>query len=156
MAYEEFVREQDKLNRIPFLIPEFRFQGSTGFHKYRLDFTILSASRNLKLGIELSPWSTHGRVRSKKKLKAAGGEAVIEKERIKKWEAESNKRNDYFEKFGITTITFTDSNLRDIKACFKQVEKFLLPPKEHQIALPEATSDVEAYCFDEKKKIEIT
>lgn len=155
-AYEEFVRNYDHPEQIPFLIPEFRFEGATGEHKHRLDFTILSASRNLKIGIELSPWSTHGRVLAKKKLVQAGGEAAVEKERIRQWEADTKKRNAYFEKFGITTLTFTDSDLKDIGTAFTRLGKFLLPPKNKRAALPDAATAVAGYKFDVKRKIDVT
>ncbi len=155
-AYEAFVRAQDHPEQIPFLIPEFRFEGAKGEHKHRLDFTILSASRNLKIGIELSPWSTHGRVRGKKKLVKAGGEAAVEKERIKKWEEDTKKRNAYFERFGITTLTFTNSDFADIGTAFKRLEKYLLPPKKMRAALPDTATAVKGYKFDVKKKIDVT
>lgn len=155
-AYEAFVRAQDQPEQVPFLIPEFRFEGATGEHKHRLDFTILSASRNLKIGIELSPWSTHGRVRGKKKLVKAGGEAAVEKERIKMWEADTKKRNAYFEKFGITTLTFTNSDFEDISTAFKRLEKYLLPLKKKRAALPDAATAVKSYKFDVKRKIDVT
>lgn len=64
--YEAFVRGRKRPEVIPFLIPEFRYEGAAVEHKHRLDFTILSASHGRKIGIELSPWSTHGRVTGKK------------------------------------------------------------------------------------------
>lgn len=155
-AYEAFVRGQDHPEQIPFLIPEFRFEGATGEHRHRLDFTILSASRNLKIGIELSPWSTHGRVRGKKKLVKAGGETAVERERIKKWEEDTKKRNAYFEKFGITTLTFTDSDFQDIGTAFARVEKYLLPLKKKRTALPDAATALAGYKFDVKRKIDVT
>lgn len=42
-----------------------------------------------------------------------------------KWTKEMEKRNDYFSKFGITTITFTDEELKDIDACFDTISKYL-------------------------------
>jgi hypothetical protein len=151
-AYEEFVREQSKPEIIPFLIPEFRFEGSTGPHKYRLDFTILSASQQLKVGIELSPWSTHGKVKGKKKLREAGGEAAIEAEQIKKWESDTKKRNDYFAKFGITVLTFTDSELADMEEVFGQISPYLLPPKRRKGSKPAVRSAIDKYKFDPANK----
>lgn len=155
-AYEQYVRAQDHPESVPFLIPEFRYEGATGPHKHRLDFTVLSASRNLKIGIELSPWSTHGRVKGKKKLRAAGGESAVEKEQIKKWEADTAKRNAYFEKFGITTLTFTDTALADIEAAFLEIELYLSPPKKKHPALPEVRGAVAGYKLDTPKKLDLT
>ncbi len=154
--YEEYVQAHDDPDSLPFLIPEFRYEGATGPHKYRLDFTILSATRNLKVGIELSPWSTHGIVKGKKKLRKSGGEAAIEKERIKKWESETQKRNAYFNKFGITTLTFTDTELADVDKAFAQVEPYLSPPTKKHRALPEVKGAISSYRFDVNSKIDLT
>ena len=151
-AYVNFVSAQNDPLAIPFLIPEFRYEGATGPHKHRLDFTILSASRNLKVGIELSPWSTHGRVKDKKKLLAEGGEAAVEEQRIKQWETDTQKRNSYFEKFGITTLTFTDSDLADIDAAFARIIPYLAPPKKKPVAVPQVKRAVESYGFDAGNK----
>ena len=75
---------------------------------------------------------------------------------MKKWEEDTSKRNDYFEKFGITTLTFTDSNLRDMSSSFARLEKYLSPPKKKRPALPEATTAVAGYRFDAKRKIDVT
>ena len=155
-AYEKYVRAHDTPESVAFMIPEFRYDGATGPHKYRLDFTILSASRNLRIGIELSPWSTHGRVRGKKKLRETGGETAIEKEQIKKWEADTAKRNAYFEKFGITTLTFTDGALTDIDTAFSGIEQYLAPPKKRRIPSPQVKAAIAGYEFELSKKIDLT
>ena len=36
------------------------------------------------------------------------------------------KRNAYFNTFGITTITFTDKLLKDIDDCFEQIQAYLI------------------------------
>jgi hypothetical protein len=154
--YEEYIRDHDRPESFPFLIPEFRYEGATGRHKYRLDFTILSASRNLKIGIELSPWSTHGRVKGKRKLRESGGETAIEKAQIKKWEADTQKRNAYFKKFGITTLTFTDSDLANMDEAFSQIEPYLSPPRTRKLALPQVRGAIAAYGFDVAKKLDLT
>lgn len=151
-AYEAFVLKQKDPHSIPFLIPEFRYEGATGPHKHRLDFTLLSASRNLKIGIELSPWSTHGRVKNKKKLMAKGGETAVEEQRIKQWEADTQKRNAYFQKFGITTLTFTNSDLADIANAFKGIVTYLSPPKTKVTAVPQVKGAIESYGFDPGNK----
>jgi hypothetical protein len=145
--YESFVRGQKRPEVIPFMIPEFRYEGAAVDHKHRLDFTILSASHGRKIGIELSPWSTHGRVTRKKKLVASGGESAVEKKRIEKWEADTRKRNAYFQTYGITTITFTDSDLADIESAFESVTQYLLEPKKKRRAAPDVKSQIARYRF---------
>ena len=146
--YEEYVRDQDDPKTVPFLIPEFRFEGKAMDHRYRLDFTILSASRNTKVGIELSPWSSHGRVVGKKKLKEKGGEKAIEAERLKKWQGEMKKRNSYFKKYGLTTLTFTDEALGDMEACFEEIEEYLAPAKSVVPSLPDVKRAIKEYGFE--------
>lgn len=145
--YEAYVKASADAESIPFLIPEFRFLGTQVDHKHRLDFTILSARNNHKIGIELSPWSTHGRVVGKKKLEKQG-EGAVEAARIAKWEADTAKRNNYFTQYGITTLTFTDSQLADIPGCFKTVKKYLKPSKEQKIAIPATAQAINSYTFD--------
>ncbi|QDV71859.1 topoisomerase II [Botrimarina mediterranea] len=143
--YEEYVREQKFPLAVPFMIPEFRYEGASTSHKYRLDFTILSANRGCKVGIELSPWSTHGRVLAKKKLQASGGESAVEKERIRKWEADTTKRNSYFKQYGITTLTFTNSDLKNIHECFANVVEYLQSTGSKRRALPDVQSRIVGY-----------
>lgn len=58
--YSVFVRKSSAPEGVPLLIPEFRYNGVFGKHKYRLDFTIVNPFTIQKVGFELSPWSTHG------------------------------------------------------------------------------------------------
>ncbi len=147
--YEAYVRAQEEPEKVPFLIPEFRYEGDpNGPHKHRLDFTILSAGENLRVGIELSPWSTHGRIKGKRKLQAEGGEGAIEKARIEKWEEDTKKRNAYFQKFGITTLTFTDSQLADMDEAFAQIEAYLSPANERRQPAPQVKKAISNYRFD--------
>jgi hypothetical protein len=52
--------------KIPFLIPEYRYSGKVNKHEYRLDFAVLDFKTLKKVGIELSPWSTHGALKKTK------------------------------------------------------------------------------------------
>jgi hypothetical protein len=58
--YSKFVRASTTPDKVPLLIPEFRYDGRAARHKYRLDFCIIDADTMDKVGFELSPWSTHG------------------------------------------------------------------------------------------------
>ena len=109
--YEKYVMAQKHPERVPFLLPEFRYLGAATKHKYRLDFTILSTERKLRVGIERSPWSSHGIVRGKTALRRKGGENAVEQKRQEQLEDEMEKRNAYFKKYGITTLTFTGKAL---------------------------------------------
>jgi hypothetical protein len=73
------------------------------------------------IGFEISPSSTHMSVNGVKKKT----QKAINQEVADKWAKESNKRNKYFATFGITTITFTDNDLRNIDKCFNEVARFL-------------------------------
>ena len=97
-----------------------RYDGLINEHIHRLDFTILNSHTMEYVGIEISPTSTHLKV---KKLKEE--DEKINNALKKQWEKEVSKRNDYFKKFGITTITFTDSHLTDIDKCFEEVKQKL-------------------------------
>ncbi|MBX3458542.1 MAG: topoisomerase II [Planctomycetes bacterium] len=118
--YAEYLKAHANPQDVPLLIPEFRHAGLARKHRYRLDFTLLSADHNFMIGVELSPWSTHGRTRSKAKAKA-------EQERKEKWQHEMQKRNDYFSTFGITTLTFLDDDLADVARVLKRLDRYLAP-----------------------------
>jgi hypothetical protein len=60
--YCDFVHASDDPESIPLLIPEFRYEGRETKHKYRLDFCIIDPDTMDKVGFELSPWSTHGKL----------------------------------------------------------------------------------------------
>lgn len=42
-----------------------------------------------------------------------------------KWSKEADKRNAYFEKYGITTVTFTDIDLTDVDQCWEYIKGIL-------------------------------
>jgi len=60
--YAEYVKVQDKPEEVPLLFPELRYNGKAKKHKYRLDFCIINPVTLNKVGTELSPWSTHGKL----------------------------------------------------------------------------------------------
>jgi hypothetical protein len=44
------------------MIPQFRYGGLENKHMYRLDFTIIDPYTLAKIGIEISPWESHGKM----------------------------------------------------------------------------------------------
>jgi hypothetical protein len=149
-AYSEFVLEQDDPNWVPLLIPEFRYEGKEVDHKHRLDFCIFSAPRHTRLGIELSPWSTHGTVKGIKKLEASGGKKAVEEKRKELFEKEMDKRNDYFQKFEISALTFTDKALEDIDGCFETIKEYLVPQDTDMPTQPEVDEEIANYEIDDE------
>jgi len=147
-AYSGFVLAQDDPNWVPLLIPEFRYEGKAVNHKHRLDFCIFSAPNNTRVGIELSPWSTHGVVKNIKNLEMTGGKKAVEDKRKEKFEGEMEKRNAYFRTFGITTLTFTDRNLKNIDDCFEQVQAYLIPQGTNMPSKPNVDEEIESYEID--------
>tara|TARA_B100000963_G_scaffold350437_1_gene360692 strand:- start:141 stop:449 length:309 start_codon:yes stop_codon:yes gene_type:complete len=74
-----------------------------------------------KTGFEISPASTHMKVdRIRNVTKVEMNEALRDD-----WAKEMSKRNEYFSKFGINTITFTDRDLSDLDGCFSVIEQYL-------------------------------
>lgn len=119
--YINYLKKSQNVLEEPFLIPELRYAGLNKQHKYRLDFTILNSHTQDFVGYELSPHSTHmeiSGIRTKTQKQ-------LNQELSVKWKKEMNKRNKYFSNYGISTITFTDDELKDIDKCFLEIEKYL-------------------------------
>jgi hypothetical protein len=127
--YEEYLEESDDHDAEPFLIPELRYAGLDAKHRYRLDFSILNPHTMTYTGFELSPHSTHGAVTGAK----GKTQKQINQEQAAWWGGEMQKRNEYFEDFGITTITFTDDQLADMGTCFKVMAKYLRARKDQPV-----------------------
>lgn len=119
--YLEFVLNHNNPNKLPILIPELRFWGEKKEHKYRLDFTILNIYTQRFVGFEISPSSSHMHVQKTKNK----SQAEINSEISTQWQKEMTKRNDYFSKFNITLITFTDNDLNDLDKCFDTIKNEL-------------------------------
>lgn len=119
--YIDYLKKSDTPYEEPFLIPELRYAGKETKHKYRLDYTILNPYTMELVGFEISPSSTHMAIPKIKDVK----KVEMNRDLSLKWTKEMEKRNDYFSKFGITTITFTDEELKDIDACFDIISKYL-------------------------------
>lgn len=118
--YIDYLKSSSDLMNEPFLIPEFRYAGLIRDHEYRLDFTLFNQHTLEFLGFEISPASSHMSVKNLKQKQFEVNEDLKEK-----WEKEMSKRNDYFKTFGITIITFTDSDLKDINKCFDIIREKL-------------------------------
>ncbi len=119
--YLEYVRANDNPEQIPLLIPELRYAGKETKHLYRLDFTVLNPYTMQMTGFEISPASSHMSIAgSTKKTQKALNEELAEK-----WAKEADKRNAYFEKYGITTVTFTDTELDDLNQCWQRIQTAL-------------------------------
>lgn len=131
--YIQYLSNSDDYQSEPFLIPELRYLGLEKKHLYRLDFTILNPHSMEFIGIELSPTSTHMAV---SKIKDRTQKAVNQDIAVK-WSKEMDKRNKYFDDFGITIITFTDENLKNIDWCFDYIKNYLEARGEENLNLEE-------------------
>jgi len=120
--YIQFVEASDNPNKIPLLIPEIRYDGAGRKHTHRLDFLIINPYTMDKIGIEISPWSTHGALAGKHKTLKE-----LNKEARQNWEKELKKTKRYFKKYNIMTITYTDSDLVDMDEIFKEIITYLNP-----------------------------
>lgn len=119
--YCAFVKSCDEPLNVPLLIPEFRYGGIDSKHEHRLDFTLINPHNMSKVGFELSPWSTHGRLEGTKgKL-----QKDINAEALKNFEYEMKKLKAYFRKFGIPVLIFTDSDLANPLELFGIVSEYL-------------------------------
>ncbi|MEM7306352.1 MAG: topoisomerase II [Planctomycetota bacterium] len=129
-AYVDYVTAEPDPESVPFLIPELRYAGLGQKHVYRLDYSVLNVHTRDFVGFELSPQSTH--------MKVAGKEKSLKEhnvELLEKWEHEMAKRNEYFDRFGLSVKTFTDGQLRDMDACFGAIAQVLSArPPERQSA----------------------
>jgi len=123
--YVRFVRESTAPLSVPLLIPELRYLGREKKHKYRLDFCVIDPYSLIKIGFELSPWSTHGQLRgtNKKTVTAVNDEAR------QNFEYEIKKCESYFEDYGIHVSVFTDDDLKNPDGVFRKIEKYLRPER---------------------------
>lgn len=136
--YANYIRQSKNPLSEPLLIPEFRYEGIKKKHKYRLDFTILNCHTGERIGFELSPQSTHmaiAGIKSKTQIE-------LNKDLSIKWGREMQKRNEYFQQYGITTITFTDENLSDMKNCFKAMEYYLSKRRSERKSVGELIQEI--------------
>jgi hypothetical protein len=136
--YRDYIRASLNPLSEPLLIPEFRYDGLHKKHKYRLDFTILNCHTGERIGFELSPQSTHMAV-SGIKTKT---QIEMNEDLAKKWSHEMIKRNEYFQQYGITTITLTDEQLKDMSQCFNIMQYYLMKRKPEQKSIDKLISEI--------------
>lgn len=101
-CYLEYVRvHKDRMNRIPLLIPQFRFYGMEEKHKYRADFLLLNYLDNANVRhilIELSRNRLHD----------------------SQSEYDSVRRNDFIQEYDCITLEFRDSEMLDMRKTFSE------------------------------------
>lgn len=118
--YISYVKAHDNPMSVPLLIPELRYDPLKKKHEYRLDFTIINPWTMSKVGFELSPSSTHGTLKGKKKTLKELSEDVAA------WfEKEMKKHKEYWRKYGINYIVYTDSDLEDLDEVWLEIRKHL-------------------------------
>lgn len=139
--YINYIKESESPLQELLLIPEFRYAGKEVKHLYRLDYTILNPYVMKMTGIEISPASTHVSI-TKAKQKS---QKSINTELSQKWSREMDKRNSYFSKYGISTITFTNRELANMDRCFNRVKELLSERSVDATNLENAMSEVEVF-----------
>lgn len=139
--YIDYLRKSDNLIQEPFLIPEFRYLGKEVKHIYRLDYTVLNPYTMIMTGFEISPASTHVFVKQAKDKT----QKHLNLELSQQWTKEMDKRNNYFSKYGISTITFTDTDLKNVDQCFCAIEAVLRERTDAPTALYSAISEMELF-----------
>jgi hypothetical protein len=121
--YVAYVRAHVNPQGVPLLIPEFRYDGISPAHKYRLDFTIIDPYTMDKVGFELSPWSTHGALSGVK----AKTQQQVNEEALGNFEKEMRKHKDFFRRHGVYALIYTDTDLASPDAVFADMKKYLAP-----------------------------
>jgi hypothetical protein len=124
-CYSNYVKSAKNPENILLLIPEFRYGGQEYKHEYRLDFCIIDCETNNKIGFELSPWSSHGKLTGTKNKT----QIEINTEASENFSKEMKKHKDYFRKHGIFSLIYTDEELANIEAIFMDIRKYLSPQK---------------------------
>lgn len=141
--YIEYVRSSLEPESVPLLVPELRYAGKEQKHLYRLDFSVLNPFTMKMVGFELSPSSSHmsiSGIRSKTQVK-------LNEELSEKWSRESDKRNKYFCDFGISIVTFSDTELQDVDACFRTIVSYIEERPKHTISMGRAELELQK-AFD--------
>lgn len=139
--YCAFVRAAPNPNKVPLLIPELRYGGLNGNHIYRLDFTIINPYTLHKQGFELSPWSTHGRLTGLKGKTQSEINAMAKSN----FEREMKKHKEYYRKFNIFTLIYTDEDLCDIDTVFDEIKSYLTPVRENKLMLEAAMEEIKEF-----------
>jgi hypothetical protein len=129
--YCDFVRASKYPEKIPLLIPEFRYAGLKEKHIYRLDFMIINPYTLNKVGFELSPWSTHGYLGKIGKLT----QKTINEMAADNFAREMKKHRAYFKEHNVFSLIFTDEDLRDTKKLFNDEILPYFQPEKPQVQL---------------------
>jgi hypothetical protein len=121
--YRDYVEAAADPLAAPLLIPELRYEGRAIKHTYRLDFCVIDPVTMQKTGFELSPWSSHG------ELTATAGKSQkeINAEASANFDKEMKKHKQYYKKYGIFGLIYTDADLVDIDGIFADIEDCLNP-----------------------------
>lgn len=141
--YMNYLNESKNPLDEPFLIPELRYAGKDIEHKYRLDFAVLNPYSMKMTGFEISPSSSHMSVKGMK----GKTQKSVNEDLSAKWDKEMDKRNEYFSKYGISIVTFTDENLKDIDMCFMKIKEALNERKSEAQNLSYTMDNLESLLF---------
>ena len=131
--YIEYVNHSDSPLEVPLLIPEIRYDGSGRKHKYRLDFMVINPFTMERIGFEISPWSTHGKLSGKHKTLIE-----LNEEALGNFEKEMLKIRAYYKKFKVPIFHFSDSDLVDINNIWREIADYLsidTPPKQLEMSM---------------------
>jgi hypothetical protein len=131
--YIEYVLASDKSEDIPLLIPEIRYDGSGRKHVYRLDFMVINPFTMEKVGFEISPWSTHGKLSGKHKTLIE-----LNVEALGNFEKEMKKIRAYFKKYSVPIFHFSDSDLVNLDNVWSEIQDYLdpgIPPKQLEMGM---------------------
>ncbi|WP_233983318.1 topoisomerase [Pectobacterium versatile] len=139
--YCDFVKQSSNPLDVPLLIPELRYGGKIAKHEHRLDFTIIDPYTLSKVGFELSPWSTHGRIEKTKEKT----QKQINAEALSNFEYEMLRLKSYFRGKGIPVLVYTDKDLSDYDAIFNEMSNYLMPSKKDNKLEFHAMSDFLAF-----------
>jgi hypothetical protein len=132
--YLSYVAASDMAEDIPLLVPELRYAGKEMKHLFRLDYCILNPFTMVMVGFEISPSSSHMAIAGIK----TKTQIQLNEDLAKKWSKESDKRNRYFSDFGISIVTFTDPELKDIDNCFDTIVSAIEDRPQRAITLNSA------------------
>ena len=126
--YCAFVDSSDEPERVPLLIPELRYRGRQKKHRHRLDFCVVDPYTLQRIGFELSPWSSHGRLSGTKDKNVS----QVNAEAKANYEYDVRKCEAYFTDYGIHVTVFTDSDLADPDSVFGRIASYLAPEERPQ------------------------
>jgi|SRR5579859_110851 len=129
--YCDYVRDSPNPERIPLLIPEFRYAGLAKKHIYRLDFLVINPYTLDKTGFELSPWSTHGYLHKIRGLTQGQINAMAADNFAK----EMKKHRAFFKEHDVFCLIFPDDELKDTESLFTEFMIPRLSPEEPKIQL---------------------